>query len=114
MPAELSKPEFVAGVICVIGGAYMLLSRLGLLRISLGRNGGSNSNPGPHPISPEALSKITALRRDVEEKYLTREKHEDVCMIACLEQRDYISKTLEAHTLKVIAAIQAQASGAKR
>lgn len=58
------------------------------------------------PISPEALSKLTALRKDLDDKYLTREKHADLCMIQCLEIQKHITKVLEEHMVKILEAVR--------
>lgn len=108
MPSQVT-PEMIYGGLCFIGVVGMALNKAGLLRITFGRNGNGKGLPEPdtHPISPEAFSKINAINRALEEKYLTLSKHADLCTIVGLRLQAHITEELKRHTKEIIAAVKA-------
>lgn len=65
----------------------------------------SEKTGGALRISEEGLGKFSELKKTVEEKYLTDDKHSLVCGKTRAEMMLYISKQLEIHTDKIVAEI---------
>lgn len=66
----------------------------------------SEKTGGALRISEEGLDKFSELKKTIEDKYLTNEKHVLLCGKTQAEIMLYVSKQLEAHTDKIIAEIK--------
>ena len=65
---ELSKPEIVWGIVACIGAVTMGLSKLGLVRISLGRKEGAHCpDPGCHRSVEQIGDDVEHLCQTVEQ-----------------------------------------------
>lgn len=100
----------------LIGG--MVAGIIGAKKMPLRRNGNSTSKNGKCPleisektggarrISEEGLSKFNCIKKLVDEKYLTIDKHTDMCALQQAGIKLYISEELKLHTQEIINAIK--------
>lgn len=71
----------------------------------------SKKTGGNLHISEEALGKITGLETKMDEDFLTKDKHADLCQIANLEIKDFIKEKIEASTEQILTAIKTNGGG---
>lgn len=105
-------PTILKGVGILIGG--ILGGIISAKKLPMTRNDSRNSTKVPISketggnmhISMEALSKFNRLNDRIDEDFLTKDKHHDLCTIASLETKAYIKRKIEESTTTIVAAIK--------
>jgi len=54
---------------------------------------------------------VSELRAETAENYLTKDKHEDICKIACLEMKNYVRDTVSNSEQRIIQAVKQSNGG---
>jgi len=99
----------------LIGG--MVAGITAAKKMPLWRNGNGKKDPKPYlevsartggarRISEEGLSKVNELKSLIEDRYMTTEKHTDVCGKIQADMKLHISDELKKHTKEILQAIE--------
>jgi hypothetical protein len=109
-------PQILIGAGLFIGGMFGGI--YSSIKLPLKKNGNgvaiverSAKTGGSLHISEEGLIKLTEIRQIIEDKYLTRDKHGDICGKTQADIKLYISKALQKHTSQILQAIKQNGHG---
>lgn len=111
----LDVTTILSGAGILIGG--MITGIVGAKKLPFHRNGKqhgielSEETGGAKRISEEGLSKLNKLKRNLEDKYMTTDKHTDLCGKQQSDMKLYISKELNTHTTVILKAIKENGNG---